>query len=293
MFNDESVNIEKINEEDFKKTLIKILENTSKEEELFKTFKRLLAKLASHDTNNFKSETINQSATRSDQNLQIELKEMKNKILRHEGHINKLSNDNSDLKNLINEYDLKLKSKENTNTSLMNKLKQSEDKIINLQNAISISLEKENKLKKECELLKGKFTKEQEIYDIYKHLEADDLISLKGIFCGNSLEEFIYCGVQEKGIESLWEYIRIKALNGGTIDNLKEVFIFFFHAHNKIYKSPLYLLLGNQEGIEFDDNQHIRVGSDSRVAGKITQTIMSGYRNIITNKIVKKSLVKI
>ncbi len=144
----------------------------------------------------------------------------------------------------------------------------------------------------EITFLSQRFSKEQELFNQYNSLSFETKESLNGIFKGNTLEEFVYCGVQEESILSLWEYTKKMALEGKDIYVLKKIVYHFLQAYNVNYNQALYVLLDDAVGTEFDNEKHIRV-SMGNVSGLITTEYLKGYKNSNTNRIIKKSVVKI
>lgn len=161
-----------------------------------------------------------------------------------------------------------------------------------------INLEKMRKENFEYETnvkaLKSRFSELENIYKVYMELSEKTRDSLSGIFKGNSIEEFIFCGVQYQNLESLWEYIKREIIeeNLNEKDKLKDIFDYFFEAHNLIYEKPLYKRTDVVLQEKFDDEFHIKVLSEN-ASGKIKEVVFEGYINCNNQKIIKKSLVRI
>lgn len=198
------------------------------------------------------------------------------------------------LENLSNSKELhKIQVKElESNYKL--KLRELEERENNLK---SINIELKNQvsnLNNQVMNLKNEFKDIRIAYSVYVDLEESIKKQLDGIFKERSIENFLYCGVQYKSIESLWEYIKILSING-KIENLIElnnIFIHLFNAHNKIYKTPLYKMQEVKIGQIFDEDKFTR-GYNSKINGAIQEIYVNGYINLNTNSIVKKSVVRV
>lgn len=221
----------------------------------------------------------------------------KNKKLKNENdlfkeRIKNLEKEISDLKerekDLRNKLDILNKEKLN----LSNRNKDLEDKLENKISENEILNKEDLKLKKRIEKLKS-FEKWTNIYEKYKSLSGEVRNSLSGIFKGDDIPTFIYCGLQENNINNLWEYMKSLALNGEEeVCLLSEIFFNFFDAYNLIYENPLYQKQNVQIGDEFDDELYIRT-SGSNPAGNIKKIILEGYILKSNKKIIKKSIVEL
>lgn len=129
-------------------------------------------------------------------------------------------------------------------------------------------------------------------YSDYEQLAADTKARLAGIVKGDSVETFLYCGVQYENIDPLWEMIKREIIEERLADvpKLEAIFSFFLQAHNSIYASPLFMRITVTIGEPLDEDLHIRT-SNGRVAGNVQQLYLAGYRNVKMNKLVKKSVV--
>ncbi|MCK8826591.1 hypothetical protein MWH25_02355 [Natroniella acetigena] len=145
----------------------------------------------------------------------------------------------------------------------------------------------------EIRRLKDRFKGVGDIYKVYLNLSSGNKSSLQGIFKGDSIEEFIYCGVQYDNLESLWEYIKREVIEdkNSEINKLDQIFTYFFAAHNRIYDSPLYKRQEVKVGESIDEDKHIR-GRDSKVIGEIKEVLFRGYINLKTDRVIKKSVVR-
>jgi len=129
---------------------------------------------------------------------------------------------------------------------------------------------------------KPKKKKEHNLEDILK--EKDKEIEM--------LKGFLACGVQEKNISSLWDYVKdeLREEKNSDIKSLKTIFNFFFEGYNRAY--PMYEVQKVKVGDVFDTEEYIKTNTSS-VSGKVDEVVFSGWVNAKTQKIVKKSIVKV
>lgn len=142
--------------------------------------------------------------------------------------------------------------------------------------------------------LSNQFSQSLKIYEVYQKLSPALKNTLSGIFQGETIEQFLFCGVQKQNVELLWDAIKIRAIdeNEEELDELKEIFIFFFHAYNSTFSKPLFELHTVNENEKYDNEKHVRT-SKSRVSGPIKETLLHGFININSKKIERKSIVKL
>lgn len=163
-----------------------------------------------------------------------------------------------------------------------------------------VSLTEENKtlsmnnkdLDDKIDFYRKNFQEDLEVFDLYQELSEDTKSSLKGIFKNTTLKGLIACGVQEKNITSLWDYIKDEIIEERykDIDNLKRIFDLLFLRYN--LAQPLYERQTVSEGEVFDTALHIRHSSSEKVSGEINSIELKGWVNSKNSKIIKKSIVK-
>jgi hypothetical protein len=189
--------------------------------------------------------------------LQYSLNKERAKIENLEGEITRLTSKNNELSTLQEDLHSQLVVKENQINRLSNRFKEAEA-----------------------------------VYQYFLQLSPLTHDSLRRNLRGNSLEEFIYSGVQYENIESLWEYMRRSIMEEdlNDIPNLQVIFNYFFESYNKI--NPLFQFQMIALRQTFDGDQHMR-SKDSKVMGPISEILLPGYINTKTSKVIKKSIVKI
>ena len=211
----------------------------------------------------------------------------------------KIISKNKELKNLIEkkkELELELESfTKNMNKEkekLSSELIQLKEELGNAKEDVKKSLSENTKLSKKVDFYREAFEKDLKAYTIYTELSDSTKDSLKGIFRDSTLEGFIACGIQEKNINSLWDYIKdeIREEKNSDIKNLKEMFYFLFEKYRLAF--PIFELQGVSIGDIFEDSNHIRHSSSREVNGAISEVVFRGWINNKLDKVVKKSVVK-
>lgn len=131
-----------------------------------------------------------------------------------------------------------------------------------------------------------------DMYNLYLELSEMSKLSLRGIFKEESPDAFIAAGIQPENIDSLWEYTRMQIMNRKyeESERLGQLICYFIDLYNKIRTSPVYALQEIKNDDFFDVDCHIRT-SDSKAAGKVKKIYLYGYTNVLTNTLIKKSVV--
>lgn len=142
--------------------------------------------------------------------------------------------------------------------------------------------------------LNSQFSSIKKSYALFLNLENDIKNDMAAILKGNKIENFVYAGVQYKNIEAIWEYAKNRAVNGQIdgLDKLQNIIINFLDAYNMIYNEPIYKIQDVSIGDEFDEEKLIR-GYNSKISGMVSDINLLGYVNVVTGKIVKKSVVRV
>jgi len=154
-------------------------------------------------------------------------------------------------------------------------------------------LEKEHHvIKAELQDYQHSFSELQAIYTLFTSLKPNTRSSIGGIFKDDSLQGFIAAGVQERNIDSLWEYIKHQIIEECNEDTatLIEMFNFLFCLYAKAY--PQMQQQAISIGESFDPSKHINT-SHSAVSGAITAVVLDGWINTKTKKIIKQAVVRL
>jgi hypothetical protein len=180
----------------------------------------------------------------------------------------------------------------NEKAKLQGEIKEEERKKEVIKRGIRELESKVNRAKEETKKYKEPFKEQLEVYDLYQKLNETTKSSLKGIFKDDSLIGFFACGVQEKNIDSFWEYTKNELIEekNSDLESLIQIFNFLFEKYLMAY--PLYEIQKVQEGDEFKTEHYIR-DSNSSVSGNISKVLLQGWVNTKTGKTVKKTVVRI
>ena len=154
--------------------------------------------------------------------------------------------------------------------------------------------EKISSQKSEINALNSQFSSIKKSYRLFLSLENDVKSDIVAILKGDKIENFVYSGVQYKNIEAIWEYAKNRAVNGqiDDLDKLQNIIENFLDAYNMIYNEPIYKIQDVGIGDEFDEEKFIR-GYNSKISGMVSDINLLGYVNVVTGKIVKKSVVRV
>ncbi len=218
-----------------------------------------------------------------------EKSEIEDKIIGKNKELKDLIEKKKELELELESFSKKMNKEKEKLTSEINQIK---EELGNAKEDVKKSLSKNTELSKTVDFYREKFEKDLKAYSIYTGLSDNTKDSLKGIFRDNSLEGFIACGIQEKNISSLWDYIKdeIREEKNSDIKNLKEMFYFLFEKYRLAF--PIFELQEISIGDNFVDDNHIRHSSSKEVNGAISEVVFRGWVNNKTNKAVKKSVVK-
>jgi len=202
-------------------------------------------------------------------------------------------NKTKDLTQKIDSKDDEIISLESFKKELKNEIKNLEEQKNSLQSK-SNSLQTSNtNLNNTVEFYRKNFEDELKAYELYTNLGEQTKSSLSGIFKDDSLQGFFACGVQEKNINSFWEYIKVEILEDTNEDLAKLVKIFYFLFTKYSIAFPMFQLQKINPNDTFDTEQHIRGGDSKAVNGKISTVLFYGWVNVKTDKVVKKSIIQL
>jgi DNA repair exonuclease SbcCD ATPase subunit len=145
----------------------------------------------------------------------------------------------------------------------------------------------------ELQKRRADYREAEELYGTVQQLSETTRNSLKRIFKGNTVQEFIVCGVQYENISSLWDFIKNEIMEGREQERgiLLTLFQYFFQEYSKTYDTPLYKIQEVKINEVFREDLHIRT-LNSKISGNVTEILLPGYISI-NGKIIKKSIVRI
>ncbi|WBA16851.1 hypothetical protein [Salinivibrio kushneri] len=171
------------------------------------------------------------------------------------------------------------------------------------KNLVKALDDKKGELKSKQELVsevntaldKYKHTFESDIFlsQLYHELNEKTQGSLRGIFKDTSTQGLVACGIQEKNISNLWDYIKNEVVNGDNADIDRVIKMFDALFERFILAYPMFAFQEVTKGIEFDTQQHIKHNTSKNTSGPIQHVLLRGYVNTNTNKVIKPSVVVI
>ena len=135
------------------------------------------------------------------------------------------------------------------------------------------------------------FEEDLRIKELYEGLSSQTKLSTEGIFKDTSIKGLIACGIQEKNISNLWDYVKSEVVNGNNPDqnSIIRLFELLFNRFKLAY--PMFELQSVQVGDKFDTQAHIKHNMSVNMSGNIQNILLYGYFNTKTGKIIKQSIV--
>lgn len=152
------------------------------------------------------------------------------------------------------------------------------------------------KVQAEAEQLKERFSEPIEYLNKYRSLSEDVRTGLSDIICDKNEVLFIVsCSTSER-LGAIWDYIK-KALSDQArteyeVCTLNEIFDYFFNVYNSSLSEPMYIRDNVENGDPFDDDMYSRYPGSS-TSGPISKVMLKGYRSNNTDKIIRRSLVRL
>lgn len=129
-------------------------------------------------------------------------------------------------------------------------------------------------------------------YADYMKLDESIRHDLKRVIQADHIMSFYSSGIQWENIEALWEWLsyQLDTLALGNREILIRTFYYFFEQYNHAMED--YELLEVHTGESFDEELHTRA-SQSNVAGAISEILLKGYKRKRTQKLTKKTIVRV
>ncbi|MFF2501517.1 coiled-coil domain-containing protein [Peribacillus sp. NPDC058075] len=195
--------------------------------------------------------------------------------------------------NQMGEYKGLLKEKEKEIARLQQEIESKKEEISEYQIKITYLNGKMEAYFAELQKRRADYREAEELYEAVQQLSQSTKSSLKGIFKGGSVQEFIVCGVQYENISSLWDFIKNEIMEGREQEReiLLALFLYFFQEYSKTYETPLYRIQQVKMNEVFREDLYIRA-LNSKISGNITDILLPGYISI-NGKTIKKSVVRI
>jgi len=204
------------------------------------------------------------------------------------------------LKNLSKQQEGDLKSERHERQRLEEQLKARINEARKLQEKAQEFKDKCGELVTELEALKKKKAELdkavqpfQAAFDQYSSLTSKTKELLHSIFPHDNIWDFIFCGVREDNMTSLWDFCANTIKNGG--DNLQELaalFDFFLQWNHRQYETPKYKRLALVPGEKFSEDTAQR-DRTSEPQGRIVSVLFQGLAYVANNKVFRKSIVHV
>jgi len=199
----------------------------------------------------------------------------------------------ADLFNQMGESEELLQEKEREIARLQQEIETKNEEITEYQIRVHHLNQKIDSYFNELQRRREDYREAEELYGAIQQLSETTRNSLKGIFKGETVQEFIVCGVQYENISSLWDFIKNEMMEGREQERgtLLALFQFFFYEYSKTYDTPLYELQEVKINEAFREDLYIRT-LNSKISGNVTEILLPGYTSV-NGKIIKKSIVRI
>lgn len=201
----------------------------------------------------------------------------------------KCFSDEEDKNNTLNH---EIDEKKNQLLKLKDSIDNAKSELDNIKAKLSVANSDKKDLSVKIEGYKTKFDVDLDKYELYRTLTDETKISLKGIFKDDTFEGFIACGVQDKNINSLWDYIKNELIENSNQDNESLVKIFDFFFMKYIIAYPMFEVQNIEIGEDFNTDFHIK-DSQSSASGTIKKVLLKGWINTKTNSVIRKSVIRI
>ncbi len=135
------------------------------------------------------------------------------------------------------------------------------------------------------------FEEDLRIKEIYDDLSNQTKLSTDNIFTDPSVKGLVACGIQEKYIFNLWDYIKAEVVKGNNSDQERiiQLFILLFNRFKLAY--PMFELQRVKAGDKFDTQSHIKHNKSENMSGDIQSVLFHGCINTKTGKVLKPSIV--
>ena len=290
MFDSEEEKMEK-----FQKRLAIALDNPVIQKKLFSVLKGFNVEYASEHKAKEKSKIKKSEKSDSenfteDKKLQQELLVAQNNISALEKEVAGLKNKNLSLTEALRNAELKQGESHNLIVRLTGQCEQDNLKIEELSTT-NRDLAKQNKNLKQ---IADEFAKPLHYYSLYCSLPASAQKRFKSIINATTPLSFLLSAGDKDNLLALWDDIkyRIDKMPENEIQILIELLAFFIELINVNYKSPLFELMMQEKGKQFDEERHIRSVNCSKYQGKIDKVLLPGIWNYNKQEAERKSVVE-
>lgn len=283
-----------IGDQTLKQSFLLLLEDSDIQEKV----REIMLKSAVNTT----LETIVEDSAISDNTLTQELQEEGNNL---EIEVIKLRSENEEMKEIIKKIKRAISSLNQDKSGLEANLSTvTSDLNQNKQSLLEVSSNYKH-LKTEYDSIKAKYEEQEEkiayyrdnfeedlrIKEIYDALSTQTKLSTDNIFTDPSVKGLVACGIQEKYIFNLWDYIKAEVVKGNNSDQERiiQLFELLFKRFKLAY--PMFELQRVKAGDKFDTQSHIKHNKSDNMSGGIQSVLFHGCINTKTGKVLKPSIV--
>lgn len=203
-----------------------------------------------------------------------------------------LSEEKNVLTRKLESEKIRLENSLSENARLQGELSTREAEFQETQNKLFNCEDQLQSATKETAYYKNAFGELISIYSSYLELSNATRRSLLNIISAKDMLAFVVSCSEYDNLQRLWDYNKTLAVSGTAdeLDTLVKVFDFFFEKYNSSRQEPRFIPDSTRPGDLFDDEEHIR-GCGSKVSGRISEVVLRGYKNAVTGRIEKKSVV--
>lgn len=191
---------------------------------------------------------------------------------------------------LANDQVVQLSMQIDEKSQAMHKLEVAQESLVEdkrrLENDVAV-------LNQKLEFYRSNFRDDLEVLELYERLSEQTHFSLSGIFKDTSVQGLMACGIQEKNISNLWDYVKSEIVNGNNADIASVISLFNLLFKRFTLAYSMFSLQNVNSGDSFDTQCHIKHSSSTNISGPISQIMLYGYVNSKTGKVIKQSVVKL
>ena len=278
-------------------------ENISLQNEIKQKNSDLNHKDSQIETAHNQNEELNKQLAETEQEKQNyvqKVKELKKTIDGSQKELQAVSSAVREKSNTIQDLNKKLAEKERINQDCTEKVKElkkelqtASDALKEKSDTIKLQIKKLAETEKRLNTLQTIIEPFQKIYAEYEKLPELIKHNMSGIFPGNTMWDFIFCGMREEILPALWDqWLNVQQRNPKACGSLEKIFMFFFERINRLHEEPDYELLVPEIGSDFDSEVASRDHS-SNARGTIEQVLLPGFSYASNGRIIRKPRVHV
>lgn len=238
-----------------------------------------------------------------EQSNKEEVKKLENEKKETEQKYAKLSSDNEQLKDVINDCksrEKELIEKQKNLTKQIENLKTTEE---TLKGEIGGLTEKQKTLENKISELEGKnekldfkykkYEQIEQAYEEYETLPGDIQIRLQNVFPQGNLYAFMTAGTKWENITGLWNFAKRRIIEKeiADIEKILNLLGFLFEVYNKQYSETMYQFIDVKVGDKFDSDLHNIIGTNTD--GIVSKVWLKGIYDVKNQKVLCKTLIEV